>query len=231
MPEQLFGLSWNRLPQLVVFDVDFTLWPYWCDTHTSPPYKKRADGKVVDGGGKVLKYFPGIAAVLTELRAHPSIQVALASWTGEPAWLKQMAELMEVVPGKPLWTLADHHEIYPGDRPVHGPVEQGDVPLLGGGGAHAVHFLPHFVAWSMRQSARDSPGDGPRRQVGWLSAFASFCGSDPFLSWKLAILDRFANDTKSPLRGTGRTSAAWASLFSGGLGGMVRGGRGQRGRG
>lgn len=29
-----------RWPQLVVFDLDYTLWPLWVDTHVDPPLKR-----------------------------------------------------------------------------------------------------------------------------------------------------------------------------------------------
>ena len=32
------------LPNMIVFDLDYTLWPFWCDTHITPPLKADKGG-------------------------------------------------------------------------------------------------------------------------------------------------------------------------------------------
>ena len=37
------------LPRMMIFDLDYTLWPFWVDTHVSPPLKAKEGGaKSVD---------------------------------------------------------------------------------------------------------------------------------------------------------------------------------------
>ena len=65
--------------------------------------------------------FDEVPAVMAELRSA-SVEIALASRTGEPAWLECIAKLMRFdVNGSEtsLWDCASYHEIYPGDKTRH----------------------------------------------------------------------------------------------------------------
>ena len=79
-------------PKLVVFDLDYTLWPAWVDTHVSPPLKRGDGGKalnrVVDRHNISLSFFPHVPAILLWLRKN-QIPVGVASRTSAPEAARQ----------------------------------------------------------------------------------------------------------------------------------------------
>eukprot|EP00729_Bicosta_minor_P019158 gene19158-12810_t len=107
---QFLGRTWQKFPRMIVFDVDYTLWP--------PPYQKGADGKVTDGSGDTINLFPETAKILLELAAIKETEIAYASRTGQPQWLKDLAQLMPIGDGS-MWDLPDYTEIYPGSKLKH----------------------------------------------------------------------------------------------------------------
>lgn len=53
------------LPKLFVFDLDYTLWPFWVDTHVTGPLKATKDGLVVkDRYGEGYGFYSDVAGVL-----------------------------------------------------------------------------------------------------------------------------------------------------------------------
>lgn len=57
------------LPQVMVFDLDYTLWPFWVDTHVTGPLKPTKDGLVVkDRYNDSYGFYPGVAGILVAVR-------------------------------------------------------------------------------------------------------------------------------------------------------------------
>eukprot|EP00756_Hemistasia_phaeocysticola_P044650 Hpha_TRINITY_DN18445_c0_g1::TRINITY_DN18445_c0_g1_i1::g.165336::m.165336/K17619/MDP1; magnesium-dependent phosphatase 1 len=132
------GVRYSRahLPRVVVFDVDYTLWPFWVDTHRSPPYRVAGDN-VVDRSGDDCSLYRDVPRILLELRALPDAvrpKVAFASRTSAPDWLKDLAgkTLLRAEPHAPvrMWDAPDYREIYPGSKLTHFRriAEQAGVP-------------------------------------------------------------------------------------------------------
>lgn len=83
----------TSLPQLVVFDLDYTLWPLWVDTHVERPLKRRPAAKVNinkvhDRNNQPLSFFPHVPSILFFLQRH-GVPVAIASRTSAPTVARQ----------------------------------------------------------------------------------------------------------------------------------------------
>ncbi|KAK0521384.1 hypothetical protein OC834_006688 [Tilletia horrida] len=106
------------LPSHFVFDLDYTLWPCWVDTHVDPPLKRRKDdiNTVHD------------RAILFFLQRN-NIPIAIASRTSAPDVARQALRGLfledhaapEAERGEPVAaiSLCTHMEIYPGSKIRH----------------------------------------------------------------------------------------------------------------
>uniref|UniRef100_A0A8C6X8I3 Magnesium-dependent phosphatase 1 n=1 Tax=Naja naja TaxID=35670 RepID=A0A8C6X8I3_NAJNA len=81
-----------RKPALVVFDLDYTLWPFWVDTHVDPPFHKKSDGSVQDRNQQPVHLYPEVPEVLQQLDSE-GIAMAAASRTGEIQGARQLLDL------------------------------------------------------------------------------------------------------------------------------------------
>lgn len=78
------------LPSLLVFDLDYTLWPFWVDTHVSAPVKpKENHTRMVDRWGESFTFYPQVPAVLHAARER-KIPMSLASRTSAPELARDM---------------------------------------------------------------------------------------------------------------------------------------------
>ena len=103
--------------QMVVFDLDFTLWDCdgtWCD-HTSPPYRRchpnHAD-EVQDSAGRTISLYPDVRRIIDDCH-QKGLTLALASRTYQPTWAKQLLQLFEID------RLFDVQQIFPDSKRTH----------------------------------------------------------------------------------------------------------------
>ncbi|MBM81292.1 MAG: magnesium-dependent phosphatase-1 [Planctomycetaceae bacterium] len=97
----------SKLPRLVVFDLDFTLWDCdgtWCDC-MSPPFSK-LHGEPVDRNGRVVRLYDDVLSIL-DLCDQDSMQMALASRTNQPTWARELLGLLGIT------DRFHYEEIYP----------------------------------------------------------------------------------------------------------------------
>ncbi|GAA96508.1 uncharacterized protein L969DRAFT_95027 [Mixia osmundae IAM 14324] len=113
----------NELPALVAFDLDYTLWDLWVDTHVSPPLRRRGNelNKIYDRSNRPLSFYDHVPALLTQLR-DSKIHVAACSRTSAPTVARQaLTQLLMPHPVSPRSAIEyfDTLEIYPGSKLTH----------------------------------------------------------------------------------------------------------------
>ena len=99
--------------ELVVFDLDFTLWDAGgtlCD-HLSPPFKVSSKG-VSDARGKIVNLYPD-AIEIFQVIEDKSIPMAIASRTEEPEWARRLLKLLGIR------DKFKYEEIFPGSKVTH----------------------------------------------------------------------------------------------------------------
>lgn len=89
----------QEYPTVVVLDLDYTIWPCWCDTHVSMPFKPLSKSRVRDKYGEELSLYPEVESIILEL-ADQGITVVGASRTATPKVAKELLSLFHVG-GKP----------------------------------------------------------------------------------------------------------------------------------
>lgn len=88
------------LPKLIVFDLDYTLWPFWVDTHVAGSVKAvpgSANTACADRTGEEFAFYRDVPGVLHALR-HAGVRVGVASRTCAPDLARDMLRLLHVHP-------------------------------------------------------------------------------------------------------------------------------------
>ncbi|KPM34728.1 hypothetical protein AK830_g11844 [Neonectria ditissima] len=120
------------LPKLVVFDLDYTLWPFWVDTHVTMPLKPNANhSAAVDRYGEAFAFYPDVPAILAAL-PRAGVRMAVASRTPTPNIARDMLKMVHIpsppsAAGKPKRAVDLFEggvEAYPGSKLRHFEVLQ-----------------------------------------------------------------------------------------------------------
>lgn len=98
---------WDKLtvkPVLIVFDLDLTLWPFWIDTHATPPFKKQSHEDeedkhtILDTENRAMTHYADVPKILNTLRNYclkNNGYMAIASRTSEYDGAMQLLELFD----------------------------------------------------------------------------------------------------------------------------------------
>jgi len=109
------------LPKLIVFDLDYTLWPFWVDTHVSGPLRATSSGLTVkDRYGEGYGFYNDVSGILSAIRAK-KIEIGAASRTSAPELAREMLSLLKL-PGEQAGkaiSVFDYLQIYPGSKTTH----------------------------------------------------------------------------------------------------------------
>lgn len=106
------SLNFNKIDglELIVFDLDYTLWPFYVDC-SDPPFKKKGNHVLDARGGKVEPY-PHATNILQKLSAL-GYKIGIASRT---AAIRDACQLINLFEWK---QYIDYQEIYPGCKVSH----------------------------------------------------------------------------------------------------------------
>ncbi|KAG8795776.1 hypothetical protein FRC12_009783 [Ceratobasidium sp. 428] len=117
----------ERLPKLVAFDLDYTLWDFWVDTHVSPPFKRNGNNinQVTDRYKTPISFYKDVPAILQHL-VDKECHVAACSRTSATDEARQLLTLL-LLPAPPPASAGskraidffDTLEIYPGSKIRH----------------------------------------------------------------------------------------------------------------
>lgn len=106
-------------PKVIVFDLDYTLWPFWVDRgmNIELPFKHvgktgRGENKIWDASGREIKSFPDINPLLQRLH-NEGYKIGIAS---EAFYREECANLVKLFGWN---TYIDYQEIYPGSKIFH----------------------------------------------------------------------------------------------------------------
>lgn len=111
---------------MMVFDLDYTLWPLWVDTHVSGSLRSKDGLTVQDSSGQSYGFYNDVAGILVAIKQRDMV-LGAASRTCAPDIARKMLSLLRVPnqsqdegnEARSAIGLFDHLEIFPGSKTTH----------------------------------------------------------------------------------------------------------------
>ncbi|KAI0508677.1 acid phosphatase-domain-containing protein [Xylaria bambusicola] len=95
------------LPRAIIFDLDYTLWPFWVDTHVCAPLRPNATHtSCTDKVGETFSFYRDIVSVLPGL-SLAGVKLGVASRTHAPDLGREMLRLLHVGPASTVLSSED----------------------------------------------------------------------------------------------------------------------------
>eukprot|EP00727_Mastigamoeba_balamuthi_P013180 m51a1_g8485 hypothetical protein (176) ;mRNA; r:534752-535358 len=82
-------------PYGICFDLDYTLWPFWVDTHVSPPFRSRGKHCAVDSVGMEISLYRDVLGILEEIKER-GIPLCAASRTEAPSDARKLLAVLGI---------------------------------------------------------------------------------------------------------------------------------------
>ncbi|KZP01035.1 magnesium-dependent phosphatase-1 [Calocera viscosa TUFC12733] len=111
----------KHIPKLIVFDLDFTLWPLWIDVHShGGPYTySKSTNAAIDRRGYHVQPFDDVPKVFGYIRNTLGCGIAIASRTSTPDRAAEVLRLLELEDGTKMIDHVVHPQMYPGSKMTH----------------------------------------------------------------------------------------------------------------
>ncbi|TFK51172.1 magnesium-dependent phosphatase-1 [Heliocybe sulcata] len=115
----------TRMPKLIAFDLDYTLWDLWIDTHVTCKEGNTLN-QVLDRHNEKIEFYHEVPQILHRLRSA-DVTIAACSRTSAPDLARRALQLLLVPPRAgdkhdsptPAIEFFDQMEIYPGSKITH----------------------------------------------------------------------------------------------------------------
>jgi magnesium-dependent phosphatase 1 len=79
----------------LIFDLDYTIWPFWVDTHIKPPFTKESENLIKDAYNYKIQLYKDVKEIFKKLKERGYLLCSI-SRTWEPEYAKQLIKMFNL---------------------------------------------------------------------------------------------------------------------------------------